>query len=492
MTTFFHAPVSQAPSPWFSGAERPRSSQRLGTESSGSGVHSDVAMGRNTVWMLRIAALAAMVVSAYLGWVTATSGSVAGCGSNGVFDCSHVMTSRWSKVLGLPVSVPSLLLYTLVLTLLSVPRHVSKRVDGLRWPAITFAAFSAGLAAVWFIGLQLFSVEHLCPYCLAVHTCGLLLAAVMVVKRPAGQKMTYISAAAGMVAVGALVTTQLLTPPPEKFEIIEYNSPAVIPPSSSDADAIQQQTPELFEAPISQTQETESVTDLQLAVLSLISPAQYLTSQVTVPGEQKSASPEKPKASNKTELRTATILNDVQLDISKWPLIGSPDAEFVFVEMLDYTCPHCRQTHATVHAALKQYNKRIGVIVLPVPLNTACNPHVQTTAAIHNDACKLAHLAIAVWHLQPGKFDAFHHWLMTTPVNYPAAFAKASTLVGQDELKKELNTDIPAAYIAKNMKLYERARKGVIPKLLFPSSSIVGAVTTPERLIEIIKQQFPM
>lgn len=444
------------------------------------------------VWTLRLAALGATVVSAYLGWVTATSGTVAGCGSDGVFDCSHVMTSRWSKVLGISVSVPSLLLYAAVLTLLTVPRHVSERFDSLRWPAITFAAFSAGFAALWFVGLQLFSVEHLCPYCLAVHACGLLLTVVMLVKQPAGQKMTCVLAAVGLVAVGALVTAQLLTPAPEKFEIIEYTSPAISPSGTPDTDAVEDQVPELFEAPISQTGKSNRTTDLNLALLSLINPAQYLTSQVTVRDEPAATNSEKPKADTKRELRTATILNDVQLDITKWPLIGSPDAEFVFAEMLDYTCPHCRQTHATVHSALKRHNNRIGIIVLPVPLNTACNPHVQTTAPIHNDACKLAHLSIAVWHLQPEKFDSFHHWLMTTPVNYSAAFAKASTLVGQDELKKELSTDIPAAYIAKNMKLYERAHKGVIPKLLFPSASIVGAVTTPERLMGIIKQQFPM
>ncbi len=455
-------------------------------------MYSDVTLGRRVVWMLRIAALGAIVVSAYLGWVTATSGSVAGCGSDGVFDCSHVMTSRWSKVLGIPVSVPSLMLYAIVLTLLSVPQQVSKRFDALRWPAITFAAFCAGFAAVWFVGLQLFSVEHLCPYCLGVHACGLLLTVVMIAKQPAGQKMTCISAMAGMVAVGALVTTQLLTPPPEKFEIIEYTSPAISPSGKADTDAVEDEVPELFEAPISQTEKSDSTTDLHLALLNLISPAQYLTSQVTARGEASAAASEQPKADAKRELRTATVLNNVQLDITKWPLIGSPNAEFVFAEMLDYTCPHCRQTHATVHAALKQHDNRIGVIILPVPLNTACNSHVQTTAPIHNDACKLAHLAIAVWHLQPNKFDSFHHWLMTTPVDYSAALTKASKLVGQDELNKELRSDIPAAYIAQNVKLYERAQKGVIPKLLFPSASIVGAVTTPERLVGIIKQQFPM
>src|SRR5580704_3726379 len=62
---------------------------------------------RPLVWLMRLLCCAALGVTGYLAVTALQEGEVAGCGSGGTFDCSYVLHSRWSKVLGVPVSIPA-------------------------------------------------------------------------------------------------------------------------------------------------------------------------------------------------------------------------------------------------------------------------------------------------------------------------------------------------------------------------------------------------
>ena len=48
----------------------------------------------------------------------------------------------------------------------------------------------------------------------------------------------------------------------------------------------------------------------------------------------------------------------VKLDVRQWPLIGPPEARYVFVEMFDYACPHCRNTNRAIEHAMEQARRR--------------------------------------------------------------------------------------------------------------------------------------
>ena len=61
---------------------------------------------RRFLWMIIPVALVAIVTAGYLGYTTLTGSAIAGCGSDEVWDCSHVTKSRWSTVLLVPVSIP--------------------------------------------------------------------------------------------------------------------------------------------------------------------------------------------------------------------------------------------------------------------------------------------------------------------------------------------------------------------------------------------------
>ena len=134
-------------------------------------------------WAILVLSMTALGVSLFLAWSTIKVGSIAGCGADGVFDCHHVLQSKWSKWMGIPVSIPAALLHMTLITfvLLSLTkfarRYPSRQqsIDG----GIALLASCAALAGLWFVGLQVFSIGKLCQYCLVAHTSGVLLFIVM-------------------------------------------------------------------------------------------------------------------------------------------------------------------------------------------------------------------------------------------------------------------------------------------------------------------------
>lgn len=165
----------------------------------------------------------ALSLTGYLAYASLMTGEVAGCGGGNVWDCGHVLHSRWAKVFGVPVSVPAFGLYSVLLgSLLVIRPSATKTQRRVAWGVLTMGALAAGMAAVWFIGLQTFSVGRLCAYCIASHTCGLILCAAILWKRPVGSKATAVLSSISVLAVGVMITAQLMATPPETFKIERF------------------------------------------------------------------------------------------------------------------------------------------------------------------------------------------------------------------------------------------------------------------------------
>lgn len=93
-----------------------------------------------------------------------------GCGDGS--GCAGVLSSKWSKVFGLPVSGLAAGLYLVVLITLVV----RARLGG----ALLAAAAGAIIgAAAWFVYVQAFEVEAWCVHCMIDHTLGVGLALVL-------------------------------------------------------------------------------------------------------------------------------------------------------------------------------------------------------------------------------------------------------------------------------------------------------------------------
>ena len=180
-----------------------------------------------------------------------------------------------------------------------------------------------------------------------------------------------------------------------------------------------------------------------------------------------------------------------KLDVRQWPLAGDPEAKHIFVEMFDYTCPHCRSTYGAIRGAKATLGKDLSVVVLPVPLSSQCNPLITKNNPKHIESCQLSKLAVCVWRANPEQFEVFHDWMFenTDCPNYATALTKAIELVGQEALEVELNKTIAAKYIERNVQLYQRAGGGEVPKLLFPTTTVVGEFTSADGLTKLIQEQ---
>ncbi|MDB4318295.1 hypothetical protein N9972_00965, partial [bacterium] len=120
-------------------------------------------MKRSSFALVRVLALIGLAISAYLliQKLNGTITSIKGCGGEG--GCANVLGSKWSQLLGLPVSAFSTLLYLGIIGLTFKPQ---------REILVTIALLLIG-AALWFSGLQMFVIKSFCPWCLATHLIGL-------------------------------------------------------------------------------------------------------------------------------------------------------------------------------------------------------------------------------------------------------------------------------------------------------------------------------
>ena len=187
--------------------------------------------------------LTAFTISGYLAWSALVHGSVAGCSANGVWDCGHVLTSPWSKWMGIPVSIPAMALHLTLLTAVGVAYFGSSpRVRLIADRMLFFCACCAALAALWFIGLQVFVVGKLCKWCMGAHSAGIAACLVLMVdyglRRAGGIPLRPLGGALAMTVILAL--SQVFGPVPETAIVTTYdaNEPADLDIVDMDFEAI--------------------------------------------------------------------------------------------------------------------------------------------------------------------------------------------------------------------------------------------------------------
>jgi uncharacterized membrane protein/protein-disulfide isomerase len=459
---------------------------------------------------------------------------VVGCNGS-AFNCDHVMNSRYSNWMGLPVSGLAAGTYLCMLTALVLAQRGSPAKRNFMWAIITFCALSAGAAAMWFIFLQGYVLKHWCQYCLMAHACGIILAVTFLIVRPMGSQINTtmgILALVGLVflSVGQSLGKEAPTYLIEEHEVIptpQTLEPGLEQPENSEPneDVIEAPEDDIFEAPdLSQSiRHLHRVSERAFLVTSFFLPVSLQATALLaiqdsqpVPDTPENQNPETPEQArpqpdqdvdqgNQAQQGNAEAAREtrrileisggkIKLDVKQWPIAGRTDAEYVCVEMFDYNCQHCRQTHAAVKAAKQKLGDRFAVITLPLPLNKNCNSQVSQTSPQFMQSCLQAELAVAVWKVNPEKFAEFHEWMFNGPTAPDAqkARAHAETLVGKEELDKVLNSTLPAAYIQKHVQIYSRLNGGNIPKLLFRTTSIVGLFQAPDQLVEILQRQGPL
>jgi len=161
--------------------------------------------------------------------------------------------------------------------------------------------------------------------------------------------------------------------------------------------------------------------------------------------------------------RKVSFLNDsLTIDMYDHAVLGSPDAEYVVVELMDYTCPHCRESHEVIKKAQRKYGDKLAIVIMPVPLEGDCNKYIQVSNASHKGSCKLASLALSVWTLKPTAFPRFHEWLLADKDQVPAvnkAIIQAFKIVDGKQLRGLSESGEIDARIARDVELYAKLNK---------------------------------
>jgi uncharacterized membrane protein len=128
-------------------------------------------------WILGVLSWGAFGVASYLAWNFVNNSPVAGCIVGSQTGCDAVLTSSWSKWLGIPVAVLGLNCYAL-LAGLSVMLIVQPNANRWITTAFILLATVVGGASAWFIAVQVFAIGHFCIYCLITDVCGLAIGAI--------------------------------------------------------------------------------------------------------------------------------------------------------------------------------------------------------------------------------------------------------------------------------------------------------------------------
>ena len=394
-------------------------------------------------WLLTGLSALALTLSAYLGWHYLVGGSVIGCG--GGSPCDQVLSSRWSAIGGrLPVSGLAAGTYLAMLVAsLFVGPATEAPLRRLAWRAMLILTGAAAGSAVWFIIVQRWIIGSFCPYCMATHITGLLLAVLVMWRAP------------GQLDRGSTVVSQ--TNPAKK--------PAVSQPVIARFPAI-----------------GLALVGLSLAGILAVCQVVFAPPAVYRGGESQNNLP--------------------ALDPHDVPLVGSPDAPYVVTLLFDYKCPHCQELHWMLDEAIHRYNGKLAFALCPTPLNTKCNPYIPEDVDEFTNSCELAKVALAVWVAKRESFPAFDRWMFSyesgdrwQPRSLDAARAKAVELVGQTRFEAALANPWIARFMETSIRIYGNTvlsasnpkRANAVPKLVFGSRWVIPEPNDADDLVKILQ-----
>jgi protein-disulfide isomerase len=165
--------------------------------------------------------------------------------------------------------------------------------------------------------------------------------------------------------------------------------------------------------------------------------------------------------------------------------------------LFDYTCPQCRFLHGLLPRCLRRYGaEQIAFVLLPVPLESRCNPAITVVEPGREGACEYARLALAVWQAAPERFAEFDAFLAegANPPAVAVATKRARELIGSARLDALLAAGLSPegsrvdAVLRQGVAVYEEAGLGVLPKLLFSRVVIAGQPSNITELYEALEQ----
>lgn len=417
---------------------------------------------RTAKWLYWVRGLLiiAMCGAGYLAWVSLHHGAVAGCGIES--GCNAVLGSRWAYWMGIPVSVPAVLVYVaLFASTILLQKNSSPDDQRGSWLAIIILSVTMAGAAFWFVSLQVFVIQSFCKYCLTAHVCGFTAALICLMnipyatdpdtpmwttgsgKRGIPRHVMPALVLTGLTCVAVLVGGQVLVEKQRNVVKVLKNS------STAGAN--------------------------QLAL--------------QLPGASPEVLPPSPNAKLIASHTVALYTNEFIINFDEVPMLGSLDASNVIVCLFDYTCPHCQALHPILDQVGHDFSNQLAIVCLPVTLSPDCNPFIPRASARASPiSCDLARLGLAVFRVNPQLHQEFDDWIFSTPrpPMPQKARAYAEQLVGADKLKAALNDPWTEKQLVTDCKL-QRANwlavdSSALPQIVMGDAVSSGPINSLEHL----------
>ncbi|MEM6656156.1 MAG: thioredoxin domain-containing protein, partial [Planctomycetota bacterium] len=180
------------------------------------------------------------------------------------------------------------------------------------------------------------------------------------------------------------------------------------------------------------------------------------------------------------------------IDAYDHPVIGSPEAEHLVVELMDYACPHCHEFADMLEQALPRYGDRLGVVVLPVPTELLCNKHIKKYRPRSRGDCKVSQVALALAEAHPDSFLRLHEWLLSRDrlPSWSSTLARAREM-GGDRVEAAFISPQVKQRLQRNIAIYAQlARSGAssLPCQILGDTVVPGKPATVSELCRLWEQ----
>jgi uncharacterized membrane protein len=133
-------------------------------------------IGKNALlWMMGAAAIAGLMVSAYLSYLTLVPPTSCAIGEYAIFSCNEVIYSQYAHFYGVSVALLGLGWFVIVFGLIVL----AWRDERFMWGVVVWSLLgAAGVAG--FVYTEIFLLGSICPFCTIAHVMGLAVLALSV------------------------------------------------------------------------------------------------------------------------------------------------------------------------------------------------------------------------------------------------------------------------------------------------------------------------
>lgn len=338
------------------------------------------------------------------------------CDVSEELSCDVVLASSYASVLGIPVAGWALLSYVIVGALAFSLRGA--RGEARLRSAATLLAFTVAMLAIsaYFFVISTFVIGVACPLCLSLDAVNL-----------------------GLFAVAfAIVRLLRATAPPGWSAWLFW-----LPAAGLTAAAV-------VALALLQTPRSAATTDVSIDDIRDRDPrfyAWYISQPIVDP-----------------------------------PLDGvspSPEGAITVIEFSDFECPHCSRAYADLHQALVGGEEDVRLVHRNFPLNSDCNPQIDSQAHAH--ACQAA--VASECAAAQGRGDEYNRLLFQNQgsLDTPSLVGYAARLgLDQTEFERCLASPAAAAKVAADVAAGVAAGVKSTPTFFIAGRRVAGGLPRPE------------